>query len=290
MLKFLESPNQMKHFYGIVVFCATASISAAAAATASNTLPNYLQGIGIHQNLNAQVPLNAQFTDSTGRQVRLGDYLGRRPAVLALVYYTCPMLCDQLLRGVVDGIKPLSLTPGRDFDVIAISINPSEGPAEAAEKRHEMTALYSKTADPSGWHFLTGTDANIHAVADAVGYHYRYDPKTKMYFHAAGIMVLTPEGRAARYFYGVSFDPKDIKLGLVEASHRQIGSVVDEILLFCCKYDAITGKYTATVFNILRLVGGGFLLLLAAGLGLLWRREVASRWRAALRSAVNSRA
>ena len=275
----------MKQSYALVVFCLTAYVSAA---TASRTLPNYLHGVGIEQNLNAQVPLKAQFTDSTGRQVRLGDYLGSRPAVLALVYYTCPMLCDQILRGVVDGIKPLSLKPGRDFDVIAISINPQERPADAAEKRQEMTALYSKTADLNGWHFLTGTDANIHAVADAVGYHYRYDARTQTYFHAAGIMVLTPEGKAARYFYGVSFDPTDIKLGLVEASHDQIGSVVDEILLFCCKYDPTTGKYTATVLSVLRLAGSGFLLLLAGGLGLFWRREVASRRRVAHPTAVDS--
>jgi protein SCO1 len=240
-------------------------------------VPKYLQGIGIDQNLNAQVPLDAQFADESGQVVRLRDYLGRRPAVLALVYYTCPMLCDQILRGVVSGLRPLSLVPGRDFDVIAISINPSEGPPQAAAKRQEYVKLYSRRASTDGWHFLTGTEPNIRAVADAVGYHYRYDPKTKMFFHAAGIMVLTPEGKAARYFYGVVFEPKDLKLGLVEASHNRIGSVVDQILLFCCRYDPTAGKYTATVLGVMRLAAGGFLVILIAGMAFFWRHDLPIR-------------
>jgi protein SCO1/2 len=237
-------------------------------------LPKYLQGVGIDQNLNAQVPLHAQFTDELGRVVTLGSYLGRRPAVLALVYYTCPMLCDQILRGVVHGLKPLSLEPGRDFEVIAISINPRETPPQAAVKRQQFVKLYSSKATPEGWHFLTGDEANIRAVADAVGYHYRYDPKSGMYFHAAGIMVLTPEGKAARYFYGVEFQPKDLKLGLVEASHNRIGSVVDQILLFCCSYDATTGKYTTTVLDIMRATAAVFFLALVGTLGFIWRWDI----------------
>jgi protein SCO1/2 len=237
-------------------------------------LPSYLHGVGIDQNLNAQVPLNARFTDESGRAVKLGDYLGHRPAILALVYYTCPLLCDQILRGIVHGLRPLSLRPGRDFDVIAISINSKETPRDAAAKRQEILRLYGKNASPDGWHFLTGTDANIHAVADAVGYHFRYDPQTRMFFHAAGIQVLTPEGRAARYFYGVVFEPKDLDLGLVEASHNRIGSPVDAILLYCCRYDPTTGKYTADVLNVLKLAAGGFLALLVAGMAVLFRRDL----------------
>lgn len=251
-----------------------------AADTGSSTarlVPPALQGVGIDQKLNAQLPLDAQFTDSFGRPLRLRDLLGRRPALLALVYYTCPMLCDQILRGVVRGIRPLSLVPGRDFDVIAISINPDEGPADATAKRNEIVKLYSRQASTEGWHFLTGTEANIRAVADAVGFHYRWDPKTKMFFHAAGIMALTPEGKAARYFYGVDFAPKDLKLGLIESSHNRIGTPVDQILLFCSHYDAVAGKYTTAVLSAMRLAAAGFLALLIGGLGFLWRREFKSR-------------
>jgi protein SCO1/2 len=243
-------------------------------------VPAALQGVRIDQKLNAQIPLDAQFTDSFGRAVRLRDLLGRRPALLALVYYTCPMLCDQILRGVVHGIRPLSLVPGRDFDVIAISINPNEGPADAAAKRDEIVKLYSRRASPEGWHFLSGTEANIHAVTDAVGFHYRWDAKTKMFFHAAGIMAITPEGKAARYFYGVDFAPKDLKLGLIESSHNRIGTPVDQILLFCSHYDATNGKYTTAVLNVMRLAAAGFLALLVGGLVFFWRREFHSRVRA----------
>ncbi len=264
--------------------CLIGILSLAGTALASGSdmskpmVPGYLKGVGIDQNLNAQVPLKAEFVDEGGRPVNLGRYLGNRPAVLALVYYTCPMLCDQILRGVVHGLRPLGLVPGRDFDVIAVSINPNEGPSDAMAKRREIVDLYSgrNRGSGEGWHFLTGTEANIRAVADAVGFHYRYDPKTKMFFHAAGIMVLTPEGKAARYFYGVEFEPKDLKLGLMEASHNRIGTVVDKILLYCCKYDPTTGKYTATVLGIMQVAAALFLLLLLGGLAYFWKRELPS--------------
>lgn len=268
----------------IAVFAAQAfSLANAAVASSSNNrlVPPALQGIGFDQKLNAQVPLDAQFTDSSGRSVRLGDFLGRRPALLALVYYTCPMLCDQILRGVVHGIRPLSLVPGRDFDVIAVSINPNEGPADAAAKRNEIVKVYSSRASPEGWHFLTGTEANIRAVTDAVGFHYRWDPKTKMFFHAAGIMALTPEGKAARYFYGVDFAPKDLKLGLIESSHNRIGTPVDQILLFCSHYDATAGKYTTAVLGLMRVVAAAFLAFVIGGLAFFWRREIRFRHNAA---------
>ncbi len=273
----------MKLLY-IAALMGLALPSAYAADTESSSdrmIPPALQGVRIDQNLNAQIPLDAQFTDSFGRPVRLSGLLGRRPVLLALVYYTCPMLCDQILRGIVRAIRPLALIPGRDFDVIAISINPNEGPADASAKWDEIVKLYSQRASPEGWHFLTGTEANIRAVADAVGFHYRWDPKTKMFFHAAGIMALTPEGRAARYFYGVDFAPKDLKLGLIESSHNRIGTPVDRILLFCSHYDATNGKYTTTVLSAMRLAAAGFLALLIGGLIFLWRREFQSRGKTA---------
>jgi protein SCO1/2 len=236
--------------------------------------PKYLDGVGLDQNLNAQVPLQAQFRDEVGRSVTLGQYLGRRPAILALVYFTCPALCDQILHGVVAAMRPLSLRPGRDFDVIAISINPQEGPPQAAEKQMNVVNMYSPGASFLGWHFLTGNEQNIRAVADAVGFRYRYDTVTKMFFHPAGIMVLTPEGKAARYLYGVYFEPKDLKLSLIEASHNRIGSPVDRILLFCCRYNVTTGKYTFVVLNLLRVAAALMLVLLVCGIVVLSRGEV----------------
>jgi len=267
--------------------CLFSALSAAPLAAAPDAgrpvLPAYLQGIGIDQRLNAQTPLGAEFRDETGRTVRLGDLLGRRPAILALVYYRCTMLCDQILNGIVRGLRPLSLQPGRDFDVIAISINPAEDPPLAAAKRQNYVRLYSKTASTAGWHFLTGSEPNIRAVADAVGYHYRYEPKTGIFLHLAGIMVLTPEGKAARYLYGVEYEPKDLKLSLVEASHDRIGSLTDQILLFCCPYDPVTGKYTASVLNLMRVTAGAFLVLLIAVLAVWWRRDLRFHCRAPVR-------
>ncbi|MGH9621182.1 MAG: SCO family protein [Bryobacteraceae bacterium] len=238
------------------------------------TRPKYLKGVGIEQKLNSQVPLNSEFRDSFGRTVRLGQYLGKRPAVLALVYYTCPGLCDQILHGMATSLRKIPLRPGRDFDIIAISINPREGPPLAAEKRREVVHEYSPNASLKGWHFLTGNEQNIRAVTNAVGFHYHYDPKSKMFFHGAGIMVLTPQGKAARYLYGVYFEPLDLKLSLVEASHEKIGSPVDQILLYCCHYDPLTGKYTSIVLGLLWYAAALTLVLLVGWLLYLWRREI----------------
>ncbi len=237
-------------------------------------LPKELQGVGIDQRLNAQAPLDTYFVDESGRNVRLGDYFGRRPVILALVYYRCTMLCSYILNGVVSGLRPLSLRPGQDFEVVAISIDPSEDSQLAAGKRDHYAASYSRTGGTAGWHFLTGEEKNIRAVADAVGFHYRYDPKTKLFLHGSGVMVLTPQGRVARYFYGVEYAPKDLKLGLIEASANQIGSPVDQILLFCYHYDPITGKYGAVVVNMLRIAAAGVLLLLVVTLTIFWRRDL----------------
>lgn len=264
----------MKSVLTTAVFLFTALGQASNAGPSAPFVPKYLQGVGIDQKLNAQIPLDAQFKDEFGDPVKLGDYVRQRPAILALVYYTCPALCDQILEGMVRGLRPLSLKPGRDFDIIAISINPSEGPADALTKRQDYLKLYSRTASPQGWHFLTGTEPNIHAVTDAVGFRYRYDPKTKMFFHAAGILVVTPEGKAARYLYGVDYQPKDLKLGLIEASHNRIGAPVDRILLFCYHYDALTGKYTATVLNLLHAAAVGFIILFGVIMAWLFRRDI----------------
>lgn len=237
-------------------------------------LPPELQGIGIDQHLNTPLPLDTQFRDESGRATTLGAYFGQRPVLLALVYYTCPMLCNQILTGVAAGLRPLSLRPGRDFNVVAISINPAETPADAAGKRNFVTRRYSSKAGTEGWHFLVGNQAAIQAVAHAVGFRYRYDPASKMFFHASGVMAVTPKGRLARYFYGVDYEPKDLKLGLIEASNNKIGSIVDQILLFCYHYDPKTGKYGAVVMNILRGASAAALVILGIALALLWMRDL----------------
>src|SRR5690242_9938305 len=240
-------------------------------------LPAKLRGIGIEQRLGTPVPSDVPFLDEVGRTVTLGSVAPGRPVVLALVYYECTMLCNQILNGVTRGLRPLSMRPGRDFDIVAISINPAEGPELAAAKRAHYVASYSRAARTEGWHFLTGKEESIRAVADAVGFHYRYDPQTKLFLHASGVMVLTPDHRVARYFYGVEYEPKDLKLGLIEASGNRIGSRVDQILLFCYHYDPTQGKYSAAVLNLMRLGAAMTLLALVTILGVLWRNDLRKR-------------
>lgn len=243
------------------------------AANGQTTLPPQLRGIGIEQRLGETLPSGIQLTDEHGRSVTIEQIAQGRPVLLALVYYRCTMLCNQILNGVVRGLRPLKLQPGRDFQVVALSIDPTETPELAAAKRDHYMHSYSHNAAEAGWHFLTAPDTSVQAVADAVGFHYRYDPATKLYLHASGVMVLTPRMQVARYFYGVEYEPKDLKLGLIEASGNRIGSRVDQILLFCYHYDPAQGKYSATVMNLVR--GGGIVTVacLALMFALLWRRE-----------------
>ncbi len=236
--------------------------------------PPNLNDIGIEQKLDSQVPLDTVFRDESGALVILRNYFGSKPVILAPVYYTCPMLCSQILSGVVAGLRPLSLKPGRDFEVVAVSFNPSDTPQQAAAKRDHYVHSYSSKAKNDGWHFLTGDQNSIGAVMRAIGFHYRWDPVHKMFIHASGIMLLTPEGRLSRYLYGVEYEPKDLKLGLIESSHDRIGSPVDQVLLFCYHYDPKTGKYGAVVINMLRGAAGLTLVLLAGAMLLFWRRDI----------------
>jgi protein SCO1 len=194
--------------------------------------------------------------------------------LLVPVYYECPMLCSQVLSAMVAGLRPLSIAPGKDFEIVSISFNPADTPVDAAKDRDLYSHRYSTRSGTAGWHFLTGSDASIHAVMDALGYHYRYDPATKTFVHASGIMVLTPEGKIARYLYGIDYEPKDLELSLVEASRGKVESITDQILLFCYHYDASTGKYTATVMNVLRLGAALTVLILAIVLGLFIRFDL----------------
>src|SRR5216684_2967227 len=223
------------------------------AATAASVLPPGLRNVGLDQKLNDQVPLSLVFHDETGRAVPLSSYFRNKPVILALVYYQCPMLCTQILNGLVISLRGMSLESGRDFEVVSVSIDATETPELAARKKAEYMRRYAKSS--AGWHFLTGAEPQIRQLADAVGFRYAYDPHTKQYAHASAIMVLPPGGRLSRYFYGIEYAPRDLRLGLVEASENKIGSAADQILLYCYHYDPSTGKYSAIVMNIVRLAG-----------------------------------
>ena len=241
-------------------------------------LPGALQGVGIAQRLDQQVPLNLVFRDETGRQVSLASYFqSGKPVLLALVYYRCPMLCTQILNGVASSLKAVSLNPGQDFEIVSVSFDPRDTPEIAAPKKQMYTRRYGRPNTANGWHLLSGDEANIKALTSAVGFRYKYDAATDQYAHASGIMLLTPEGRLSRYFYGVEYAPRDIRLGLVEASRNKIGNPVDQILLFCYHYDPATGKYGAVVMNLVRFAGVTFALVCGVFLIAVWRRELAPR-------------
>jgi protein SCO1/2 len=237
-------------------------------------LPGALAGVGIDQKLDYQVPLNLTFINEAGASVPLSSFFHTgKPVILALVYYRCPMLCTQILNGLESSLKAVSFNPGQDFEIVAVSFDPKDTWELAAAKKQTYLKRYGRANTANGWHFLTGDEANIKALTDAVGYHYKYDPATDQFAHASGIMIVTPEGRLSRYFYGVEYAPRDVRLGLVEASRNKIGSPVDQILLFCYHYDPSTGKYGALVMNMVRLAGGSFVLVGGAILWIALRRE-----------------
>jgi protein SCO1 len=215
--------------------------------------PAILREIGIDQRLDQELPADLAFRDETGRQVRLADYLEDGPIVLALVYYECPMLCTLTLQGLVSSLGVVSFDVGEEYQVVVVSIDPGETPELAAAKKATAVDRYDRPGTEGGWHFLTGDEASIGALAEAVGFRYVYDEESDLYAHAAGIMVVTRGGRLARYFYGADYPPRDVRLALVEASENRIGSVVDQMLLYCYQYDPATGKYGALIFRIVRL-------------------------------------
>ncbi len=223
-------------------------------------LPVALQKVSIDQRLNEQVPLDLVFRDETGKEVRLGDYFsGNKPVILSLVFYECPMLCNQVLNGLVSGLRAVPLSVGDDFNVVTVSFDPRETAELAARKKEIYMHQYKRAGASAGWHFLTGDEASIKQLTDAVGFRYTYDPAANQFAHASGIMILTPQGKISRYFYGIEYAPKDVRLSLVEASGGKIGSRADQLLLYCYHYDPSTGKY-AWVMNIYRL--GGILTVL----------------------------
>jgi protein SCO1 len=236
-------------------------------------LPGALQGVGIDQRLDQQMPLSLIFHDEAGRDAPLSSFFHGKPVILALVYYRCPMLCTQILNGLESCLKAVSFTPGRDFEILAVSFDPKDTPELAASKKQMYLRRYGRPGTANGWHFLTGDEANIHALTEAVGYHVKYDPSTDQWAHASGIMIATPEGRLSRYFYGVEYAPRDVRLGLVEASQNKIGTPVDQVLLFCYHYDPNTGKYGALAVGMVRVAGAAFVLICGGFLLVMFLRE-----------------
>ena len=247
----------------------------------ANTRPPRLENVGIEQHLNAQVPPDLIFGDDTGKTVKLGDYFGRKPLILNLVYYNCTMLCGEALAGLASAMRLVKFDVGNEFDVITVSFDPRETPEMAAAKKKDYVDRYGRANAAAGWHFLTGQPDSINALTKAVGFQYQYDPKSNQYAHATAIMVLTPQGRISRYFYGVDFPPKDLRMGLVEASQGKIGNAVDAVLLYCYHYNPETGKYGAMVANILRLAGAATILILGILLFILWRLDLLAARRTA---------
>jgi cytochrome c oxidase subunit II len=243
-----------------------------AAVVAQPSRPIRPGDIGFDQRLDEQVPLDLLFRDETGKTVKLGDYLNRKPVILALVYYQCPMLCNQVLNGLAGSLKALSFDAGKEFEVVAVSFNPRETSILAAEKKKSYVRDFGRAGAAAGWHFLTGDPNPIDALTRAVGFRYAYDPMLNQYAHASGIVVLTPKGRVARYFYGIEYAPRDLRFGLIEAAEERIGSPMDQVLLLCYQYDPKTGKYSAAVMKSLRLGGVVTLLGLAALLFVLNRK------------------
>jgi protein SCO1/2 len=237
------------------------------------TKPAMLKNVGIDQKLNAQVPLDLTFRDEAGRTVPLGSFFQKKPVILALVYYECPMLCNMTLNGLVRSLHSITLSAGDDFELVAVSINPRESPQLAMAKKETYLEKYQRHNATNGWHFLTGKEENIQALADAVGFRYAYDPIIKQYAHAAGIMIATPDGKLSRYFYGIEFPSRDLRLGLVEASNNKIGSPVDQVLLYCYHYDPVTGKYGLAIQRLLQVMGSATALALGTFLFVNFRRE-----------------
>jgi protein SCO1/2 len=233
-----------------------------------------LKDIGIDQHLDQQIPLDLQFKDEDGNTVQLGKYFKKgRPVILTLVYYQCPMLCSEVLTGLNSAMQVMKFTAGNEYEVVTVSIDPRDTPEVAKEKKASYLKEYNRPGAEDGWHFLTGQPENIAKLAQTVGWKYRWEPKMNQFVHAAGIMLVTPQGKLAQYYYGIEYAPKDLRLGLIEASQDKIGNLVDAVLLYCYHYDQHTGKYGAVVSNMLRIGGAATILLLGGFIVLMVRRE-----------------
>lgn len=239
----------------------------------SSQVPAALREIGFDQNLNQQLPLDAAFKDEQRKDVRLGDFFGTKPVILVFVYFNCPMLCTQVMSGLTSSLNTMSLDPGKDFEVVAISFDPREKPADAQAKRSEFLARYHRRADDAGWHFLTGEQPEIARTTKAAGFRYVWDAQTQQFAHPTGVIVATPDGRPARYLFGVEYGPRDLRLALVEASNGKIGTAVDSLLLYCYHYDPLVGGYGLVVMRSLRIAGAATVLVIGSFLFVMFRRD-----------------
>ena len=263
----------MSHRFHMAMLVAIFAIAGAPVHAQQITTPAILGKVGITQNLNAQIPPDLTFRDETGKSVRIGDFFGQKPIVLSLVYFDCPALCTEVLNGELRTIKAISLDLGKDFDAVTVSFEPKDTPALAEAKRDVYIGQYGRPGAVDHWHFLTGDQQSIDALTNAVGFRYAYDSSIRQYAHAAAILVLTPDGRIDRYFYGVIYPARDVRLGLVEASQGKIGTLTDHALLYCYQYDPMTGKYGMVVMNVLRAAGGLTVLILGIFMTLMFLRE-----------------
>ncbi|HKV64604.1 MAG TPA: SCO family protein [Candidatus Acidoferrum sp.] len=271
--------NRVRHIAGIAVLL-LAGTTLRAQAVPGNTLPAasampaVLQKVGFEPPLNGSMPLDLPFRDETGRSVQLRDYFGhQKPVVLAFVYYGCPMLCDQVQQGVVGSLRMFSFSPGRDYEVVFVSFDPRETPEMAAEKKKKALVHFRRPETDSGWHFLTGPKESVEATTKAANFRFSFDAKNNLFAHASGVLLLTPDGHISRYFYGVEFPGRDMRLGLVDASVGRIGSPIDHVLLFCYHYDPSAAAYSASILKIIRLAGVLTILCIVGGILLSRRRE-----------------
>lgn len=257
----------------LLAACVLLGLSSVAAAQEPLAAQRLVQTVGLDQHLNAQVPLDLTFRDEQGRSVTLKDCAENKPVILSLVYYRCPMLCNEVLNGILRSAQAVKFTMGDEYEVISVSFDPSESPKIAAAKKDEYVKRYRRAGADSGWHFLTGDQEAIERLAKTVGFRYQFDPTSGQFAHASGIMLLTPEGRISRYFYGVDYNPKDLRLGLVESSRNQIGSAVDQVLLLCFHYDPKTGKYGLAISRTIQMAGTATVLGLGVFLWNMYRLE-----------------
>lgn len=258
----------------LLAFSSGAAASAQPAQPAPrDARPPILREVGIQQRLGQSLPLDAIFRDESGRAVRLGQYFGKRPVVLVLAYYNCPMLCTEVLNGLLSSLRVLSFDVGKEFEVVTVSFDPREKPADAAAKKRPYVEAYRRPGAAAGWHFLTGSGASIERLTAAVGFRYKFDESLGQFAHAAALYVTTPEGRLSRYFYGIDYAPRDLRLALIESSRSRIATPIDQILLYCYHYDPKVGRYGAVVMNMVRAGGVAAVLALSTFLTVMWRRD-----------------
>jgi protein SCO1/2 len=238
------------------------SLVAVVAAHGQTLPPEQLARVDFEQRLGASLPVEAMFRDETGAPVRLGQFFGERPVVLALVYYECPNLCTVVLNGMLESLRNVRQTVVSDFDVVVVSIKPGDSPKLAADKKHTYSTRYGRPGSAKGWHFLTGDEPAIRQLADVVGYHYIYEPQSKQYAHASGIVVVTPQGKISRYFLGIEYPPKDVRVALLDASESKVGALANRLLLLCFHYDPHTGRYSLIISRVIQLAGMGTVLAL----------------------------